>query len=147
MSKNSNNNVLVGLLVGGAALILVCCGVGFGVFYWIGNNAEDFAEGFAEGIEEAGFDEFTRQVRVEVEDNPVILEHIGSISSFEYDFDRSMNEPGDIYVFHLSGDNGSGTLRAECITIDADHEDVPTGELIMDSGESYQIFPENPLLQ
>ena len=146
MGKNSNNNVLIGLLVGGAVLILVCCGIGFGAFFWIGNNAEEFAEGFAEGMNEAGMDEFTRQVRVEVEDHQVIVDHIGNISSFEHDMSMSLDEPGaDTYVFHLTGDKGSGTLRADCITVDADHEDVPRAELIMDSGDTHQLFPNDPL--
>lgn len=147
--SDSSSKVVIGLLLVGSVVFLMCCGGGVAMYVWIDRNGEEFAEGFAEGfteeLQQAGQDEFARQVRVEIENNPVIVEHIGSISSFEYDFDRSMDEPGDTYVFYLSGDRGSGTLRADCITIDADHEDVPRGQLIMDSGETYQLFPNDPL--
>lgn len=130
-SGEGSGKLIIGILVGGGLALLICCGgaVFFGV-----------------GLFGYGFSEITRQVQVEIEDNPVIVEHIGEISSFEHDMGMSLDEPGeDTFVFHISGDKGSGTLRADCITIDADHEDVPRGELIMDSGESYQLFPEDPL--
>ena len=126
-SGEGAGKVIIGIMVGGGLALLICCGAGFFLF------------GF-------GMDEFSKQVLVEIEDNPVIIEHIGEISEFEHDMSMSMEEPGaDTFVFHLTGDKGSGTLRADCITVDADHEDVPRAELIMDSGGSFQLFPNDPL--
>ena len=125
-SGEGSAKLLVGILIGGGLAALICCGVG--AFFLF------------------GLDEFARQVQVEIEDNPVIVEHIGEISSFEHDLSMSIDEPGeDTFVFHVTGTKGSGTLRADCITIDADREDVPRAELILDSGESYQLFPDDPL--
>jgi hypothetical protein len=126
-SGEGAGKVIIGILVGGGLALLICCAAGIFLF------------GF-------GFSEISRQVQVEIEDNPVIVEHIGEINSFEHDMSMSLNEPGeDTFVFQITGNKGSGTLRADCITIDAEHEDVPRGELIMDSGERYQLFPDDPL--
>ncbi len=91
-------------------------------------------------------DLFTDQVRADIAEHPVIVERIGEIQEFTYDDDRSMEEEGeDVYVFRVYGDKGGGLLRAACLTISADAEDVVAGELIMDSGEKIQLFPEKPL--
>jgi hypothetical protein len=95
---------------------------------------------------EAGEKEFARQVQVAVENNPVFVQRIGTVTEFTYDLDMSIEEAGaDTYVFHVKGTNGSGLLRADCITIDADTEDVPSAELVLDSGERVQLYPEKPL--
>jgi hypothetical protein len=91
-------------------------------------------------------DLFTDQVRADIEEHPVVVERIGEIQEFIYDDERTMEEEGeDVYVFHLRGDKGGGLLRAACLTVSADAEDVVAGELIMDSGEKIQLFPEKPL--
>lgn len=127
-SGESSSKLVVVLLIAGVVGLIVCCGGGLFFFGWF------------------GLDVFTTQVRNEVRDHPVIVEHIGAIQEFEHDLTESAAEPGeDVFVFHIVGDKGSGMLRAECITVDADREEVPSGELIMDSGESYQLYPDNPL--
>jgi hypothetical protein len=91
-------------------------------------------------------DVFTPQVRSKIETHPVIVERIGAIAEFTTDWDSSMDEEGaDVYVFRIRGDKGAGTLRAECITVSDEEEDVVSGELILESGEKLQLFPEKPL--
>ena len=91
-------------------------------------------------------DPFAEQVRADIAEHPVIVEHIGEIQEFDYDEDRSLEEEGeDVFVFRLRGDKGGGVLRAACLTVSDDEEDVVSGELIMESGEEYQLFPERPL--
>lgn len=107
---------------------------------------DTFDEMFGSEMLEASSDEFARQVLVAVENNAVFKERIGTVSEFTYDLDMSANEPGaDTYVFHVKGSSGGGTLRAECITVDENTEDVPSAELILDSGERVQLYPEKPL--
>lgn len=90
--------------------------------------------------------EFARQVRNAVSGNPVLVERIGEIQSFTYDLPASLGEPGDeVYVFHVTGANGSGKLRAECITVDEDTESVTSAELVLEDGEQVQLFPDKPL--
>ena len=111
-----------------------------------GLDVSDLLDDMDSSFMDVGNDEFARQVRTAVENNPVFIQRIGTVSEFTYDLDMSVNEPGaDTYVFHVTGSNGSGTLRAECITIDADTEDVPSAELVLDSGERVQLYPEKPL--
>ena len=86
-------------------------------------------------------DEFERQVAADIEDNPVILEHIGDIESIETDWTATGEEPGDdVFVFRLKGSKGDGLLTAECITVDADHEDVVSGSLKLPSGTTIDLF-------
>jgi hypothetical protein len=95
---------------------------------------------------EVGQYEFARKVQTAVENNPVFVQRIGTVSEFTYDLDMSVNEPGaDTYVFHVKGSDGSGVLRADCITVDENTEDVPSAELVLDSGERVQLYPEKPL--
>jgi hypothetical protein len=91
-------------------------------------------------------DLFTEQVRTDIAEHPVIVEHIGEILEFVHDDDRSLEEEGeDVYVFRVRGNKGGGILRAACLTISDEEEDVVSGELILDSGEKIQLFPEKPL--
>ncbi len=109
-----------------------------------GFSSDDFDMG--DDIFDFGSEDFARQVQTAVEKNPVFIEHIGDVTGFTYDLDMSMEEAGaDTYVFHVTGTGGSATLRAECITVDSDTEKVESGELVMDSGERYQLYPDNPL--
>ncbi len=147
MSDNTNT-ILVWVLAGIGAALLLCCGIGLGVFVWVGRSVDTMVEDVGTVIEagiDEGLEEFDRQVQADIEDHPVIVEHIGAITELKHDFDLSTDEPGDVWVFHISGDKGSGLLRANCVTIDEWTEQVDAGELTLDSGEVYELFPENPI--
>jgi hypothetical protein len=91
-------------------------------------------------------DLFAEQVRTDIAEHPVIVEHIGEIQEFVHDDDRSSEEEGEaVFVFRVRGAKGSGVLRAECLTVSDEEEDVVSGELIMDSSQEIQLFPEKPL--
>ena len=146
--SNATTIVLVIVAVAGGMLFL-CCGGATVLYLSLAPSIDELGEGISQGVQQGlseGLDEFDRQVQVEVEGHPVIVEHIGAIQEFSHDWDASMAEPGeDVWVFDIRGEKGSGRLRAECVTIDADTEDVPSGELILDSGQTVQLFPDNPL--
>ena len=87
------------------------------------------------------FADFEKQVAEDIKDNPVIRRHIGTIDSIDIDWSRTGDEPGEnVFVFEISGPNGEGTLTAECITVDAEHEDVVSGKLRLASGEEFNLF-------
>ena len=86
-------------------------------------------------------DEFERQVVQDIQDNPVMLEHVGQIQTIDIDWVATGQEPGDdVFVFDVTGSKGSGTLTAECITIDSGREDVVAARLRLPSGEDLDIF-------
>lgn len=86
-------------------------------------------------------DAFEQQVAADIKDNPVILEHVGDITSIETDWTATGEAPGDdTFVFQLSGTKGEVILTAECITVDADHEDVVSGSILLASGETVDLF-------
>jgi hypothetical protein len=90
-----------------------------------------------------GLDLVCEQVRADISDNPVVLEHIGEIESIGFEFWASgMAKGDDTFVFALKGTKGEGVLTAEVITIDADHEEVLSGTLRLPSGEKMDLFPE-----
>ena len=89
---------------------------------------------------------FTAKVQAALSENAVLAERIGDIQSFTYDIVQSTDERGsDVFVFHVTGSKASGKLRAECITDAAKTEQVTSAELILDDGESVQLFPDKPL--
>lgn len=86
-------------------------------------------------------DEFEKQVAADIKDNPVVVQYIGDINSIETDWTATGEEPDEnTFVFRISGTKGEGMLTAECITIDADHEDVVSGSLELASGETIDLF-------
>lgn len=86
-------------------------------------------------------DDFEQQVAADIKDNPVILRHIGEITSIDTDWSATGDEPGDdVFVFRVAGTKGEASLVAECITVDIDHEDVVSGSLRLPSGETVDLF-------
>lgn len=143
--NDNSTKVVIGILVGAGVVLLLCCGVGAGTYFWLRDTVGDFGAAIKTGIDE-GLDDFDRQVQADVHDHPVILERIGTISEFKNDFDLSLEEDGeDVWVFRIQGEKGSGVLRAVCVTIDENHEDVVSAELKLESGETIQLYPDKPL--
>ena len=86
-------------------------------------------------------DEFERQVAADVQGHPAIVQHIGDIHTIAIDWSATGDEPGDdVFVFRLTGTKGEGVLTAECVTVDADHEDVVSGSLRLPSGQTINLF-------
>lgn len=126
-AKSSTNWTLIIaiLAVVGLVCVLLCCG---GAFYLVSFGTDVLGE----------------QVRAEIEDNPVIQEQIGTISTFELDLAKSTAAAGDdAFVFRIEGDKGAGYLTVESVTVDADHEAVTDGSLKLDSGESFLLFDDS----
>ncbi len=87
------------------------------------------------------FDVFIDQVKADIKDNPVIVQHIGTIQSMEIDWAGTGSEPDEnTFVFNVTGSKGSGVLTAECITIDANTEDVRSGKLETSAGQTFDLF-------
>ena len=90
-----------------------------------------------------GFGLFADAVADDLRDHPVITTHLGELEELEIDWMESMMEPGeDDFVFQARGSEGSGTLRVTSLTLDDDTEDVVAGTLELESGETFDLFPD-----
>jgi hypothetical protein len=89
------------LLGGGGVLLLLCCGCG-GMGYFFFNT----------GMNIVG-QELVRQLNAD----PVAQEHLGTVSSATMDFmatgEATQKRGGNVIVFHVTGDKGSGNVTAE----------------------------------
>ncbi len=87
--------ILVILLVLGLLGVGVCCG-GPAILAWIGVSA--------------GKQAVADLVRPNIEKEPVIVEHIGTISSFTWNINKSSAAGNNMAVFDIVGDKGKGTV-------------------------------------
>ena len=91
-----------------------------------------------------GFNVFASEVEAALRDNPVIIEHLGRIEEFEFDFSASITTEGDDdFVFRARGTRGAGLITATCVTNDDGVEEVIAGTIQLDSGETLDLFPED----
>lgn len=89
-----------------------------------------------------GLSMFVDQVHVELEQNPVIQQHLGELHELELDWLGTGEQEGEnVFVFEATGARGTGTVIAECITVSADREEITWGQLQLSSGESIPLVP------
>ena len=92
-----------------------------------------------------GLDIFADEVEAELRENPVIIEHIGRIEEFDVDLQASLSTEGhDDFVFRARGTKGSVLINATCVTNDDGIEKVVAGTIQLDSGETFDLFPDVP---
>lgn len=88
---------------------------------------------------------FQEQAIRSLQANAVISEHIGQITKWTFDAQRTGEEEGDdVFVFTVEGEKGSGLVTAEFVTVDADSERIDSGVLKLPSGESYDLISGSP---
>lgn len=128
--RRGNKTVLIVLgTLGGVGLFgVLCCG----------------------GLMLFGFGQFEEQVQAQLQGNPVIEEHIGTITSCDLDLGKSGEiEDPEIFVFHIQGTKGSGTVQVRSVTNAQGDNEVQGGQLRMADGTVHDLFPEkqgkNPL--
>jgi hypothetical protein len=81
------------------------------------------------------------QVAADLEDNPVLAEHVGDGRTFDIQWVQSgMHPDNDTFIFRVTGRKGSGVITAKCITVSAEEEDVTEGTLTV-AGRTYDLFP------
>ena len=91
-----------------------------------------------------GLGVFADEVESELRSNPVIIEHVGRIEEFELDLSASVAEAGgEDFVFKVSGTKGSGLVTATCVTNEEGIEEVVSGTIQLESGETLDLFPED----
>lgn len=100
-SNKSKIGLILGI-VGGVLLLgcLICGGIGYFIFSF-------------------GMGEFEKEVRRRVETHPKMIEHIGTISTFKWQFmesQRATEQRGQpnvaVFVFAVTGSKGTGSVKA-----------------------------------
>ena len=95
-----------------------------------------------------GLNIMDEQVKMDLRDNPVIVEHLGNLNTVDMDFTASAATGGEqTFVFNVVGTRGEGVLTAEVETVDGDTERVLSGTLRLASGESFDLFPNRDTLE
>jgi len=111
-------SITVGVCLTG---LLVCCGgCAFIGYLGIGMTSDEIAD--------------------TLRHNPVILEYIGEIESFEYQFVDSTNiEDYDIEVYAVKGTKGSGEIVVKYTTDFDENVNIEWAELTTSSGEKHVV--------
>ena len=113
------------LLLGGMGMLFcLCCG-GAALVYF-------------------GFNIIEQELTPQLENDPVVQEHIGEVQSVEFDFMKSIdeNETGgdaEALVFRVEGTKGSGHVIGRSETGPDGVEHLTGGILRMPNGEEYQL--------
>ena len=127
-SPKKKSGCLLAFIAGGGLMVFLCCGGGIalGVF---------------------GLNLMTKAVEVELRDNPVLVEKLGPVQSFELDWTASFaKDEDDIFVFQVQGEKGRGEITAHCITEDDASEQVKSASLRLPSGETFELLlPEEEI--
>ena len=113
---------LVWVLVGVGALVaaLSCAGV-VGLGFW-------------------GFNVIEVEIRNHVRDDPVVVQHIGEIESFEVNLTESAAvKDDDTFVYHVKGSKGSGVLTVRHVTDDNGDEVIQSAELRLPDGRVVKL--------
>jgi hypothetical protein len=115
--------LLIALLLGGGAILALIVAVA-GFAWW-------------------GYNLFEDQARDAVARNPVIERHVGEIRDFDFDLSATGDDPDpEVFVVRVGGSLASGTVTAKFVTVDAERERIANGTLVLDSGERYDLEPE-----
>ena len=87
-----------------------------------------------------GWGMFRDQARDAMNRNPVIQRHIGRITAIELNFTETGDaEDEDVFVFDITGTNGSGTVTARFLSVGSDTEELGSGTLRLSSGQTYDL--------
>jgi len=83
------------------------------------------------------------QVAADLRDNPVIVEHIGTIQTLELDPMAAPQHTGpEDNPYRIVGTKGTGVIVVSSRTVSGDVEVVESGTLYVDGGGSYDLFPQ-----
>jgi hypothetical protein len=114
---------IVAILLSFGFLVLVCGGGGVWLF-------------------RIGLQVLSSQIEDELAGNPVLVEQIGDIESFEVDFARSVrHEDSDTFVYRVRGSKGNGRVVVKQATEADGTVRILSAELHMSSGEVFNLMP------
>lgn len=118
--KKSGMGRVVLIVLALIGLCSTCCCLSCGGFFWY------------------SFSQLSTQVTTQYENDPVVVEHLGGISSCSFNFSASIEEDpnGAAFVFDVEGPEGSGQL----IIISADNDIMnPDSVVLRKGGADYPL--------
>lgn len=87
---------------------------------------------------------FFDKVQASLRENAIFQKYIGEVVRLREDYTATGSKGwNDVYVFKVKGTNGSGTVTAELKTVDRKSERLMSGTVVLESGETYDLFPGN----
>lgn len=122
-SADSSKKWTIGCIVGiGFFFFCLCCG-GFGSLATI------------------GFDMQAGEVKVILNQNPIVKENIGEITDCEVNLLETSQSGANTDVFDFKGEKASGQA---VVTFNEDRSEIIKGDLILDNGKRIDLFPAPP---
>ncbi|MBS7457026.1 hypothetical protein [Coralloluteibacterium stylophorae] len=82
---------------------------------------------------------YREQAQAALQAEPAVAEQIGTIQDMSLDLVATGDAPGSELVFEVRGDRGAGTVTADFETVDADHERVASGSLVLTDGSRFEL--------
>ena len=114
--------LILGLVFGGG-LMLVCCGGLLAFSKW-------------------GLDLVTEEIACQLRDNPVLVDKVGEVESFQMEYVSSVStEDEDEWIYRVRGRKGEGTITVRHVTNDEGNEEILSARLRMGDGTEYDLLP------
>ncbi len=113
--------IIAGLVGGFGVLAVACCG----------------------GFVALGINVTAEQVAEDLRENPVVVEHVGNITSIKADWLKSVSTDDDTFVYDVTGTKGTARLRVVSESV-GDGEIVVSGTLETPDGVRHDLFPHDP---
>ena len=87
----------------------------------------------------------TAETEDQLSENPILIEHIGNVESFELDWARSFShDEDDTFIYDVKGTEGVGRVTVRQITNDDGDEEILDAELRLPNGETFDLMPDDP---
>ncbi|MEZ5461264.1 hypothetical protein [Dokdonella sp.] len=87
-----------------------------------------------------GFQEFSEQARTAIRNDPDIRAAVGEIRDIHFDLTATGDAPGDEeFAFRVEGSRASGLLVGRFVTVNANTEDLRSGQLFLEDGRVIQF--------
>ena len=128
MSGSSSGvwKVLAILGIIGGVVVAGCLGIVGFMFFWGGKMVRE-------------------QAMAALNDNPVIQQHVGTITDLEDDWTTGAEEDTwdpNILAFKFTGTKATGVVVGKFISVDENTEKLVSGRVELSSGEVYDLFPD-----
>jgi len=118
--KKKMSGCALAAIIGGVVVVLMIAGCG--------------AIGFF------GLKIFNDQVTEALNQNPVILEQIGEVEKLKMDFQSTGAAGAEEFGYKIEGPLGKGKVIVELDTVDAETEEIISGKLTMEDGQTYDLM-------